>query len=73
MSRRPATMLKELTQLRNRFGDGAADGKSHLLDGLAVARLDNPKQVERLHELLCFMRAHPDDAALLRLGAKEGS
>jgi hypothetical protein len=65
MSRRPATILRELTQLRNRFGDGAAHRKSDLLDGLSAARLDNPKQVERLHELLCFMRAHPDDASLL--------
>ncbi len=65
MSRRPSTMLKELTQLRNRFGDGAVDHKRDLLNGLAVSGLDNPKQVERLHELLCFLRAHPDDAALL--------
>ena len=65
MSRRPSTMLKELAQLRNRFGDGAADDKSGLLDALAAADLDNAKQVERLHELLCFIRAHPDDPALL--------
>ena len=65
MSRRPSSLLKELTQLRNRFGDGAAGDKSELLDGLATATLDHPKQVELLHELLCFMRAHPDDAALL--------
>jgi hypothetical protein len=62
---RASTMLKELTQLRNRFGDGAAGDKSDLLDGLAAANLDNSVQVERLHELLCFMRAHPDEAALL--------
>ncbi len=65
MSRRPSTMLKELTRLRNRFGDGAVGRKRDLLDGLALASLDNSKQVERLHELLCFMRAHPDDATLL--------
>ena len=65
MSRSPSTILKELTQLRNRFGEGAAGEKSDLLDGLAAARLANSAQIERLHELLCFMRAHPDDAALL--------
>ena len=65
MNRRPSTLLKELTQLRNRFGEGDSGRKCELLEGLAGAGLDNPTQVVRLHELLCFMRAHPDDPALL--------
>ncbi len=36
MSRRPATMLKDLTQLRNRFGDGVVFGSLLLLFGVVL-------------------------------------
>jgi len=65
MTRRPPILLKELSQLRNRFGEDDTLRKCELLDDLNGARLDNPTQVLRLHELLCFMRAHPDDPTLL--------
>jgi hypothetical protein len=47
------------------FGRAATRAKRPLLDGLAKASLQSRDEVFRLHELLCFWRAYPDDAALL--------
>jgi hypothetical protein len=59
--------LRALQPLRNRFGAEAASAKCALLKHLARARLRTAREVERLHELLCFMRAYPDDARLLAM------
>lgn len=59
--------LRALQRLRNRFGAEAADAKRALLERLARTRLRSAREVERLHELLCFMRAYPDDARVLAL------
>jgi len=61
----PSHALRELERLRIRFGSGEASQKVALLSRLARAELRSSKQVERLHESLCFLRAHPDDAAVL--------
>ncbi|MEN8006995.1 MAG: hypothetical protein ABFS42_08260, partial [Candidatus Krumholzibacteriota bacterium] len=65
MADRPAARLRKLEGLRFSFAAGASVRKRELLTGLAAAGLDNPTQVLRLHEVLCFMRAYPDDPALL--------
>lgn len=62
---RPAHLLKELEELRHSFGDGVSLRKREMLAGLAAVRLGNASQVVRFHELLCFMRAYPDDPPLL--------
>ena len=59
--------LRTLQQLRNRFGAEAARAKCALLKRLVRTRLRTAREVERLHELLCFMRAYPDDARLLAI------
>ncbi|HSB62203.1 MAG TPA: hypothetical protein VLI67_10815, partial [Vicinamibacteria bacterium] len=38
-----------------------------LLEALERGRLGKPGEVLRLHEVLCFLRAYPDDAPLLEL------
>src|SRR5262245_28081628 len=57
--------LRELARLRLEFGTAAAARKRGLLGVLGRARLRTRRQVLALHEALCFMRAYPDDRALL--------
>lgn len=57
--------LRRLEALRGEFGTGHGTRKRLLLIGLARGRLGTAGSVLRLHELLCFMRAFPDDRAVL--------
>ena len=50
---------------KDRFGAGCAETKLVLLARLDRTRLRTPRQVERLHEALCFMRAYPGDPVVL--------
>lgn len=59
--------LRLLTSLRAEFGPGKSTEKQHLLRKLERAGLPSAKAVHELHENLCFLRAHPDDAPLLEL------
>ncbi len=54
-----------LERHKARFGAGAAEAKLVLLARLDRTRLRTPRQVERLHETLCFMRAYPGDPVVL--------
>ncbi|MBC8424340.1 hypothetical protein H8E07_09475 [bacterium] len=60
------TVLAELEQLKYRFGSEVVEGKREGLRRLESASLPTAEAVSRLHELLCFWRAYPDDAQLLR-------
>ena len=60
----PAALLRELEAIRPEYGPGSARRKRALLL-LFRAPLGSPKDVERLHETLCFLEAFPDNAALL--------
>ena len=57
--------LATLERYKDRFGAAAAATKLVLLARLDRAQLRTPRQVERLHETLCFMRAYPGDAVVL--------
>ena len=57
--------LNELESLSGRFGAGEGVRKVELVRALEGARMPRAGQVLRLHEVLCFLRAHPDDAHLL--------
>jgi hypothetical protein len=57
--------LATLERCKDRFGAGAAETKLVLLARLDRTRLRSPRQVERLHETLCFMRAYPGDPVVL--------
>src|SRR5262249_46914304 len=63
--RRGERMLRELEARRAVYGGGAAERKRTLLRLLSATRLPTARTVLRLHEVLCFLRAWPDDAALL--------
>jgi hypothetical protein len=60
-----AQALSRLETLRGEFGRGCGARKQLLLGSLASGRLGTAESVLRLHELLCFMRAFPDDRAVL--------
>ncbi|WP_372527366.1 hypothetical protein [Piscinibacter sp.] len=60
-----STPLAALERRRLEFGAVAAQAKLALLKQLAHTRLGSARAVMRLHEALCFIRAYPDDAAVL--------
>ncbi|UCE02108.1 MAG: hypothetical protein JSW67_12730 [Candidatus Latescibacterota bacterium] len=60
-----ATLLRQLEALKDRFEPAAADSKRELLRQLERRRLGSADEVLRLHEVLCFLRAYPDDQRLL--------
>jgi hypothetical protein len=56
-----AAALASLTRLGRQYGPGLASRKLDLLAMLARTRLATAPQVKRLHELLCFLHAYPDN------------
>jgi hypothetical protein len=57
--------LARLEGLRNARGREAAAAKKACLVALAQRSAGTARGVERLHEVLCFLRAYPDDAEVL--------
>jgi hypothetical protein len=60
-----STPLAALEHSRLEFSAAAARAKLALLKQLAHTRLGSGRGVIRLHEALCFIRAYPDNAAVL--------
>ena len=60
-SRKAALALGSLERIARRFGPGLPARKLALLAVLADARLESAAQLRRLHELLCFQDAYPDN------------
>jgi hypothetical protein len=61
----PVALLRRLEATRLDYGSNRAATKLALLGELARARLASARQVLRLHEHLCFLRAYPDSRAVL--------
>jgi hypothetical protein len=61
----PATALRELEQLKDTYGGHTALRKLDLLLALTKSPLSRAKEVLRLHEVLCFLRAYPDSREVL--------
>jgi hypothetical protein len=57
--------LLRLERIQDRFGPPFAVRKRALLRELMHVRLHTAREVERLHEAACFVRAYPDDARVL--------
>lgn len=57
--------LAALERLHRSYGGEYSVAKRALLKQLDRARLKSTREVRRLHELLCWLRAYPDNAALL--------
>lgn len=67
MDASPRRLLTELEAMRLQFGPGVAPRRRRLLGAAGRAAFAGPADVLRFHELLCFSRAYPDDAAVLAL------
>src|SRR5215472_4324220 len=61
----PTGWLADLERTRVLYGAGAAVRKRELLVALAGARLERARDILRLHDALCFLRAYPDDQEVL--------
>jgi len=61
----PASDLSRLESLRATYGDRAAATKLELLRVLDATHINSAARVARLHEVLCFLRAYPDDQRVL--------
>lgn len=61
----PTVLLARLESTRLNYGPGWSESKISLLRQLGRAHLNTAAQVLRLHEHVCFVRAHPDDADVL--------
>lgn len=58
----PIRALAQLERIKDQFGGANPAHKLALLRALDRARLGTAGQVERLHEVLCFLHAYPDNA-----------
>lgn len=67
MNGSPTGWLRELERRKSEFGFGNAEAKRTLLTDLDRARFSSANAVLRLHEVLCFLSAYPDDAAVLAI------
>ena len=65
MKAEPASLLRQLEELKASYGAGLAEVKLDLLSRLERRRLATADEVLRLHECLCFWRAYPDDERVL--------
>ena len=61
----PAAALRALERIAREYGPGLAQRKLALLVRLERLSLARAGEVLRLHEALCFLRAYPDDRAVL--------
>ena len=61
-----AGALRRLARIRLEYGGDAAARKLALLRAIDRADLGAARRVVALHETLCFLRAYPDDARVLR-------
>jgi hypothetical protein len=58
-------MLRQLERLRLEYSPAAAAQKLRLVRSLGSTKLQPASAIRRLHEILCWMRAYPDDARVL--------
>jgi hypothetical protein len=58
-------LLRRLEATRLAYGPGHARAKLALLRALQRARLASAREILRLHEHLCYLRAYPDNRAVL--------
>jgi hypothetical protein len=67
MASKARQLIGELERLKTEFGPARGRLKTERLSRLAALTLPSAGAVLRLHEILCFLRAYPDDASVLRL------
>jgi hypothetical protein len=60
------TLVTRLEEAAHRFGSGAGAEKHDIVTALVARPIRRASLLLRYHEALDFLRAHPDDAAVLR-------
>jgi hypothetical protein len=65
MAKAARSLLRQLSRIKDQYGDDYASRKASLLRLLARRRLPSAKEVLGFHEILCFLRAYPDDREIL--------
>lgn len=65
MATTPAWLIGRIQRLREEFGPAAGLGKLALLRELDRLQCRTARQVESIHEALCFWRAYPDNRRVL--------
>ena len=63
----PTSLLVKLEKLRNQHDAASAEVKYSTLLELSTRRFKNSDEIERYHNVLLFMRAYPNNQALLNL------
>jgi hypothetical protein len=66
-----ASLLDELDALKNQFTSDTARRVEQLLDHLARKTFNDTDSLFRFHEILLFLRAYPQNAAIVRITDKE--
>ena len=66
MTRSAPSILSMLEAVKEQFDEQSDSYKAELLDQMFAARFRTASQLERFHELLCFMRAYPDGPRVLK-------
>lgn len=66
MTTKGSRALRQLLACLADFGPETADRKLGLLRALERSRLSRSQETLQLHEALCFLRAYPDDARVLK-------
>ena len=64
-------LIDELDELKNQFAPAAAGRLLQLLNTLSGKPLNDTDSLFRYHEILLFLRAHPQNAALVRATESE--
>jgi hypothetical protein len=68
---RAESVVRQLTKLRISFGRQSATRKLKLLQQLKLFVITDVTLLKNCHDLLCFIRAYPDDAAVLKVVESE--
>ena len=55
--------IRQLTKIRNQFGDNAARDKLQILHALGKTQSRTSGELKKLHSVLCYLRAFPDSTA----------
>ena len=63
-------LIDQLDELKNQFAPGTARRIEDLIEKLSQQRLNDADSLFRYHEILLFLRAYPQNAAMVR--ATEG-
>lgn len=63
--------IDQLDELKNQFAPDIAPRVGRALDQLSRKNFDDPDSLFRYHEILLFLRAYPQSAAIVRLTEKE--